>query len=29
MAAAEPEGLDLEHDTVVAAYLVDPARRVY
>ena len=29
MAAAEPEGLDLEHDTMVAAYLVDPARRVY
>ena len=29
MAAAQPEGLDLEHDTMVAAYLVDPARRVY
>jgi DNA polymerase I len=29
MAAAEPAGLDLEHDTMVAAYLVDPARRVY
>jgi DNA polymerase I len=29
MAAAEPDGLDLEHDTIVAAYLVDPARRVY
>jgi DNA polymerase I len=29
MAAAEPEGLDLQHDTMVAAYLVDPARRVY
>ncbi|HEX2371313.1 MAG TPA: 5'-3' exonuclease H3TH domain-containing protein, partial [Solirubrobacterales bacterium] len=29
MAAAEPDGLDLEHDTMVAAYLVDPARRVY
>ena len=29
MAAAEPDGLDLQHDTMVAAYLVDPARRVY
>jgi DNA polymerase-1 len=29
MATAEPDGLDLEHDTMVAAYLVDPARRVY
>jgi DNA polymerase-1 len=29
MTAAEPDGLDLEHDTMVAAYLVDPARRVY
>jgi DNA polymerase I len=29
MAAAEPKGLDLQHDTMVAAYLVDPARRVY
>jgi DNA polymerase-1 len=29
MAAAQPDGLDLEHDTMVAAYLVDPARRVY
>ncbi len=29
MAAAEPEGLDLEHDTMVTAYLIDPARRVY
>ena len=29
MAAAEPDGLDLEHDTMVGAYLVDPARRVY
>ena len=29
LAAAEPEGLDLEHDTMVAGYLLDPARRVY
>jgi DNA polymerase-1 len=29
MAAAEPDGLDLQHDTMVAAYLIDPARRVY
>jgi DNA polymerase-1 len=29
MAVAEPDGLDLQHDTMVAAYLVDPARRVY
>jgi DNA polymerase I len=29
LAAAQPEGLDLEHDTMVAAYLIDPARRVY
>jgi DNA polymerase-1 len=29
LAAAEPEGLDLHHDTMVAAYLIDPARRVY
>ena len=29
MAAAQPQGLDLQHDTMVAAYLVDPARRVY
>ena len=29
MGAAEPDGLDLQHDTMVAAYLVDPARRVY
>jgi DNA polymerase I len=24
-----PEALDLEHDTMVAAYLIDPARRTY
>ena len=24
-----PEGLDLAHDTMVAAYLIDPARRTY
>jgi DNA polymerase-1 len=29
LAAAEHEGLDLHHDTMVAAYLIDPARRVY
>jgi DNA polymerase-1 len=29
LAASQPEGLDLEHDTMVAAYLIDPARRVY
>jgi DNA polymerase-1 len=29
LAAAAPEGLDLEHDTMVAAYLIDPARRTY
>jgi DNA polymerase-1 len=29
LAAAQPEGLDLEHDTMVGAYLIDPARRVY
>jgi DNA polymerase I len=29
LAAAEPEELDLHHDTMVAAYLIDPARRVY
>jgi DNA polymerase-1 len=29
LAAAAPKGLDLEHDTMVAAYLVDPARRTY
>ena len=29
LAAAQPEGLDLEHDTMVAAYLLDPAGRVY
>jgi len=29
LAIAEPGALDLEHDTMVAAYLVDPARRVY
>jgi DNA polymerase I len=29
LAAAAPGGLDLQHDTMVAAYLVDPARRTY
>jgi DNA polymerase-1 len=29
MAAAGPDGFDLQHDTMVAAYLLDPARRVY
>ena len=29
MAASGPDGLDLQHDTMVAAYLLDPARRVY
>jgi DNA polymerase-1 len=29
LAAARPEGLDLAHDTMVAAYLIDPARRTY
>jgi DNA polymerase I len=29
VAADGPEALDLEHDTMVAAYLVDPARRTY
>jgi DNA polymerase I len=29
MAAARPHGLDLKHDTMVAAYLIDPARRAY
>jgi DNA polymerase-1 len=29
LARAAPKGLDLEHDTMVAAYLVDPARRTY
>ena len=28
-AGAGPESLDLAHDTMVAAYLVDPARRTY
>src|SRR5262249_42545008 len=27
--AAAPGGLALEHDTMVAAYLIDPARRTY
>jgi DNA polymerase I len=27
--ANAPDGLDLEHDTMVAAYLIDPARRTY
>ena len=29
LAAAAPGSLDLEHDTMVAAYLIDPARRTY
>ena len=29
LAVASPGSLDLAHDTMVAAYLVDPARRVY
>jgi DNA polymerase-1 len=29
LATAPPGCLDLEHDTMVAAYLIDPARRVY
>jgi DNA polymerase I len=29
LAVAAPGSLDLAHDTMVAAYLVDPARRVY
>ncbi len=29
LAAARPQGLDLRHDTMVAAYLIDPARRTY
>jgi len=29
LAAAGPEGLDLHHDTIVGAYLLDPARRTY
>jgi DNA polymerase-1 len=29
LAVAGPQGLDLYHDTMVAAYLIDPARRVY
>ncbi len=29
LAAAGPQGLDLAHDTMVAAYLIDPARRTY
>ena len=29
LSAARPEGLDLSHDTMVAAYLIDPARRTY
>ncbi len=29
LAAARPQGLDLAHDTMVAAYLIDPARRTY
>jgi DNA polymerase I len=28
-AATTPEALDLEHDTMVAAYLLDPGRRTY
>jgi DNA polymerase-1 len=29
LAAAGSDGLDLAHDTIVAAYLIDPARRTY
>ncbi len=29
LSAARPQGLDLAHDTMVAAYLIDPARRTY
>ncbi|MDX6583457.1 MAG: polymerase [Solirubrobacterales bacterium] len=29
LAASRPAGLDLAHDTMVAAYLIDPARRTY
>jgi DNA polymerase-1 len=29
LAVAPPESLDLAHDTMVAAYLIDPARRAY
>ncbi len=29
LAVAPPGGLDLAHDTMVAAYLIDPARRAY
>jgi DNA polymerase I len=29
LAATQPDGLDLHHDTMVAAYLIDPSRRVY
>jgi DNA polymerase-1 len=29
LAVAPPRSLDLQHDTMVAAYLIDPARRVY
>jgi DNA polymerase I len=29
LAVAAPASLDLAHDTMVAAYLIDPARRVY
>ena len=29
LAAARPQGLDLAYDTMVAAYLIDPARRTY
>ena len=29
LSAARPAGLDLAHDTMVAAYLIDPARRTY
>jgi DNA polymerase I len=29
LSAAEPEGLELAHDTMVGAYLIDPARRAY
>ena len=29
LAVAPPDSLDLAHDTMIAAYLIDPARRVY
>jgi DNA polymerase I len=29
LAAAGPGGLEIDHDTMIAAYLIDPARRTY